>query len=269
MIKITEERKKFLLDLAKDAGMDVAVFYGLPWLKKQFGRSITADDRKVVAEVRDHLRKGETAEAQKLLVRHMMGWGLYDEQVFDEDLTAVVRAGLATTDEVLALQSWLAGDTPEKRRLRSRFRNSLTLQETPRSRMEVIASYAKLSSDAERDVRMQATGKLDAEFDEAVWNWVRTKVPGMTRSAWDAIYNGASTLTNGMVGGTRGLGATVGSGARVVGNGIVATGVAVRNGAVAANNELNAWGLALQAAHPAPPARVRSGLVQWLMDRIR
>lgn len=257
-----KNRKDLFLEVAREVGLNIFFAHGLPWIKKSLGKSVTKEDREVVSVAREHALKGEYKEAQKLLARHMMGWGLNDEQVFDEDLSAVVRAGLATEKQVLALQSWLAGDTPEKRRLRSRFRNSLTLQETPQSRMEVISSYAKLSSDAKRDARMQATGKLDDEFDEAVWKWVRVKVPGVTRTAWDAFYNGTSKIVGG-------IGATVGSSAGTFGGAVSSTGVAVRNSAVAVNNELSAWGLALQAAHPAPPARVRSGLVTFVMRMIR
>ncbi len=185
---MTEERKKFLLDLAKDIGLDVAVLHGLPFIKKRLGKAVTAEDKAVAAEARELFGKGQHEEARKLLTRHAIGWGMYDEQIFDEDLQAVGRSGLATFGQLRDLENWLAADL----RRRSKFRNSLTLQETPQKRLEVIAEYARLTN-VEREARLTATGKLDEQFDERIWNWLVTNVPGISRATWNAIRTGAAS----------------------------------------------------------------------------
>lgn len=264
---LSEERKKLFEEVAREAGLDLLFFFGLPWFKRKLGQAMTPEDHTVIAQARQHVGKGDHTEAAKVLIRHFMGWGLYDEQMFDQDLEAVTRAHLATRDEVNGLAAWLAAD----QRTRSRFRNSLTLQPTPQARMRVIADYAKMT-DAQRLARLTATGKLDDSFDEAVWNWVKTHVPGMTRQAWDGICQGAGFVWGGFNGtvapniataanatgrtvvtAINAAGRGIAAGARTLGNGIATTGVAVRNGAVAADAQCNAWGLVLQANYP-PPA---------------
>lgn len=226
---MTEERKKLLLEIAREAGLDLGFIYGLPLLKRAFtGRAATAEDKAVAAEARQLVSEGKHGEARKLLVRHMMGLGLYDEQMFDEDLEAVLRAGLCTKREVTNLCTWLGSED----RRRSKFRNSLTLQETPQKRLEVIAVYAKLADDKARTARLKAVGKLDDQLDEAIWNWVKTHVPGISRQVWDGIVH--------------------------VGD--------------ATNDQLNDWGQQMQAAArwglpaPAPaPAPTRRTIWQWFV----
>ncbi len=227
---MTEERKKLLFEIAREAGLDLGFIYGLPMLKRAFtGRAATAEDKAVVAEARQLVSEGKHDEARKLLVRHMMGLGLYDEQMFDEDLDAVVRAGLCTKAQVKSLGEWLA----KNQRRRSKFRNSLTLQETPQKRLEVIAVYAKLKTDAERNARLKAVGKLDDQMDEAVWNWVKTHVPGISRKVWDGIVTASGDT----------------------------------------NQQLNNWGRRLQRGarwgFPAParrPAPTKRTIWQWFVD---
>ena len=268
---LTEERKKLLWELLRDVGMDTLFFLGLPWVKGKLGKPVTAEDREVAQQTRDHIAKGEYNEARKVLTRHLMGFGLYDEEMFDEDLAAVRRARLAKPAQLRRLEAWLKSD----QRKRSRFRNSLTLQETPQARMEVIAEYANMKTDVERDTRLEAVGKLDDSFDEAIWNWVKIHVPGMSRSAWDALYNGTSTVVTGFAEALREIGVVIGNtaviagqgigtGARIAGNGIVQAGGVIRNTALTTNARLNAGGLRLQAAYP-PPAPARRGrFMRWV-----
>jgi len=258
---ISEERKKLLWEVAREAGLDFLFFQGLPWAKKQFGKPVTAEDRAVVAQAREHVSKGEHHEARKLLVRHMMGWGLYDEQMFDEDLEAVTRAGLASRAQVASLDKWLAANP----RRRSRFRNSLTLQATPQARMRVIADYAKMTN-AQRLARLKATGKLDKEMDEVIWDWLKANVPGISRQAWDGICQAADAVWNGITGtAVPALGAAAANTSRGIATGARAVG----RTAVNLNTEADAWGLHLQAAHPRPAVRPRSGVWMWVKNQIR
>jgi hypothetical protein len=244
---LTEHRKKLFVELARDAALDLGFYYGIPWVKKKMGGTVTAEDRVIAAQAREHVAKGEHDEARKVLVRHMMGWGLYDEQMFDENLEAVTRAHLATRAQVSSLEAWLAAD----QRRRSRFRNTLTLQDSPQSRMRVIADYAKMTN-VQRSARLLATGKLDDQFDEKIWNWVKINIPGMTRQVWDGMWQGIGTAWAGCAGAAGIAYPGIRSATLATGRGIAAGTRAVRGAAVSANNGLDAWGLALQAAHPRP-----------------
>jgi hypothetical protein len=236
---MTEDRKKALkkelMDLLRAAALDATFFIGLPWVKKRLGAPVTPEDREVFVQARQHVENGEHAEARKILVHHMMSWGLNDEQILDEDLEAVVRARLATRAQVSGLEAWLAAD----QRRRTRFRNSLTLEATPQARIRVLADYAKMTN-AQRLARLTATGKLDDGIDEIVWNWVKAHVPGISRDIWDGITGTAFP--------------GIAQGARAIGHGITVGARAVGTAAVATNNQCDAWGLDLQAAYPLPPA---------------
>lgn len=257
-MQISEERKKFLFDFAREAGLDLFFFQGLPWIKKKMGRQVTAEDREVVAEARKHVSEGNHAEARKVLVRHMMGWGMFDEQMMEEAMEAAQRSGLATQAQVASLATWLAAD----QRRRTRFRNALTIQDDAKARIRVIAAYAALN-DAQRLARLTATGKLDDQLDEAIWNWAKTNIPGMTRQiwdhvcsisseAWDAVTGHANVAGTHAAGAARATGRGVASAAQTAGQRIADGARAVGDTFVQTDAQLSAWGLGVQAAHPRP-----------------
>ena len=231
-----------LVEILRELFLDFAVFFGVPYLKKVLtGRQKRADDHVVLEEAREHLRTGDREKAREVLRRHFLGAGKADEQILDQDLEAVVRIRWATSLQVQDLNRWLALD----KRIRTKFRDAVTIQDDAMLRLGIIAEYAKLD-DASRLARMTATGKLDPEANEVIWEWLKLNVPVL----WNAVCGLAASAQPHVAAAATAIGQKVASAANGLAGGVNSVGGAV----VTLNDELNRVGLILQdhANRPEP-----------------
>jgi hypothetical protein len=102
---------------------------------------------------------GKKDEAMAVLRPHFAsGVGMEDEMIFISDLCALLRGGLVTGPQALALANFIAGLSQENR---SRFRAAHTKEPNHTIRYANLVQLATLTNDAERTAFLMASGLLD------------------------------------------------------------------------------------------------------------